>query len=434
MNLSWEDAKDRIRLVDEDLKTAFATFHQCLSDKEKDKATVYHCRYRYGDLLIDSGRAFWPGGEKFPEAYVVAKGLPFGLILTKMCDVIEPSVSTNKNQMVHYNSQALLAQGEFIGLFELLDKYLYNDNGPQPDWTIASGTKNIIPPTNLANSHIKKLIQKNFGLYGWNKSFSFNTFVDDIISSEKINHIIDGWHVDVLLFSKCWFDNLFEMVHFDQMPEETLPLYYYLTKKAWQSVTRIRETRTSLFSYLPIPEAETAYDLLTHLSDCLENRRPIYVPTINEDTAAPIDRLCQMFLAKILPSNEDIFFLAPQYFYQGQVHGFVPLEVISNKFANKRQSTVAVVRAAIEGLAAAYNNMRRDGKSVPSLSSVPDIVNNLVFRAASEEVTGKYEAFQCTLDGKITPVDDNEFFSNVPGALARSNKFFKSCVRVSLGK
>jgi hypothetical protein len=95
---------------------------------------------------------------------------------------------------------------------------------------------------------------------------------------------------------------------------------------------------------------------------------------------------------------------------------------------------VAVVRAAIEGLAAAYNNMRRDGKSVPSLSSVPDIVNNLVFRAASEEVTGKYEAFQCTLDGKITPVDDNEFFSNVPGALARSNKFFKSCVRFSLGK
>ncbi len=454
----WKLALDRLQNVDPDLADAFDKFYQNVPLKERESLLVFIERYPYARTIVDSGQALLSNGDPFPSGFQVSKTMPFGVVLTRACEVWDRSIARFPGGP---RSQTLLYKGDCIGLFELLDKYTPGAHGAEPDWNISSGSINVRCLPNISTKDRINSLRKEYGNFDTENFKRATTLAQRAVIINGFCERIDDWYVDVLYFHDRWFELAFEMTKDEKHKEYAIDLVLMLYSIGWRSESRIRDAHTTLYQYFAddlqhfagrdLRPLELAYAFLVQIFDVLDKRRPYYILVEKDDEVAPISMLCSG-IVDVAQGNEEggqTKILRPTYMSEADPIGYVPLEhisphVVTSLRGGSGKNVRNNVLSMFERIRNASNVASADGgKAHPLLLELSVLLGQLAFRSpvptASAEKTNATDAFRLALDGErnrnVTLLDmpEQEFFSPfLTGLDLPRSDFFRSCVKVSM--
>ncbi|NJO38405.1 MAG: hypothetical protein HC871_13375 [Rhizobiales bacterium] len=135
-----------MRLASPTLASAFGRFYRQLDDNARARIKVCIRSYPFTARILDTGTPYWPDGSKVQDDFIVAKGLPLGVILSRSCEIFDYTIPLLPKSP---RPTALLSKGDCIGVFELFDEGDDEAHGGKPDWSISAGSINVRNPVNF---------------------------------------------------------------------------------------------------------------------------------------------------------------------------------------------------------------------------------------------------------------------------------------------
>jgi hypothetical protein len=140
LRLDFKDASEIIRAVAPDLEAVLSmVWGQAAKTRQRDLC-FFLAKYPYKHFVFKNGLALDPDGKPLGPELLVAGGLPVGLILDNLLEVIDKVIRTD--EVIEF-PQSLLFRNHLIGLWELIDHELDVEGRPWPGWTIASGSRSL---------------------------------------------------------------------------------------------------------------------------------------------------------------------------------------------------------------------------------------------------------------------------------------------------
>src|SRR6202171_6682503 len=90
---SWPSNIQRVNAVNRNIAEAFQAFHEALDNIDQWKLFVRRIKYPFLSFIMLNGTVLWPDEpEVDPEFLLPQKGLPFGVILSNSCEVLDTVV------------------------------------------------------------------------------------------------------------------------------------------------------------------------------------------------------------------------------------------------------------------------------------------------------------------------------------------------------
>lgn len=448
--MRWKEAFKRLRQANQSLAVAFDQFHDQLDDDARAKVQVSLQRYPFTARILDTGTPYWPDKTKIEDGYVVAKGLPVGVILSRSCEIFEYTIPLMPEAP---KPTALLFKGDCIGLFELLDQSDSDAHGGQPDWSISAGSTSVRSIVNFDAAGTVRKLQQHFD----GSNFDADRFKNCITLSEKamfipeMQNLLSDWTVDILFFNKFWFDYLFDYARrTDDVGFAACRLKDELYAAGWRSVSRIRAANTSfmrffspgLKNHADMHLVESSHALTVTVADAVYSRTPVYVLDRDGEDVAPVNVICQNMLA---PLMEDPIAIRPAYLGGEHEVGYMPLDFIS-PYIIRLGLAGQSIRNRIAALAQKIRNASDfviDGEiDLPILARLDEFLDNLAFRvpAAQNRTRENGERasaeFRLFLDEarNIKPVELELETYLQPSLRKLENRrceFFRACARIS---
>lgn len=454
--MKWEATRARLKKANSSLADAFDYFYEQLEVDDRNKVGVSLQSYSFTERILDTGVPFWPGRSLVPDEYIVATGMPFGIILSHSCEVFEYTIPLASNLP---RPTALLSAGKCIGVFELFDAVDKVSHHSQPDWNICAGSTSIRTTVNMNTGGVRDDLQKIYG------SFDFDRFRNCSTLSQKANFIpaiaseLQEWKVDLLFFNKYWFDILLDKESdTDRIGFAANRLKNILYAAAWPNLSRIRSTSTSfkpffspgLRSSADLPLVESSQAIAATTDDVIYGRMPVYVLDRQSDDVAPVSRLCEMLLE---PFMKNPIVLRPSHISTDGPYsvGYLPLDYISpyivsnkGKFGAANQSIRARILSRFEMIRNASDLVLAKRVDLPILVDLNKFFDHISFRVPSTQKASKGKdrastflrlVLHETADGTRTVVEcdiaEEEFFQPYFDTLENSKcEFFRASVRI----
>jgi hypothetical protein len=447
---AWQANIHLVNAIDHHLSEALQIFHEALDDAEQDQLFVGQVSYPFLAHLMREGRALLPSGEPIAEEFLLPTGVAFGIILSNTCEVLDSIVGGGGASM----PQALLDSGSCIGIFELIDGLAGDGRALKPDWTIVAGAENIhaVCATDR-DDFIKRL--RNIKYFDDAEYREAGTLAQRLRLVPSVQNAIEDWNVQVLYFSRSWFDLLKRSV--EQLPHldsarcsATQTLLLELFGRAWHAISSIRGTGSAMYNaFVPSAKASNsnidfyatqAYYMFSHIVDVLSGRRPAYTVSAQDDEFGPYQALRANFL-EAGGARNDLFFLRPGYLDQRTPHVYLPLEHhFPRLFSDKRVAAEALQQAFSQIRNAYSRSKRQHSDSRLSIGRLPEILNCLSFRTPTEKKTRGAPAnstFKIHIDERgqlhYPAITESEFFSpSIDNIVAKNTVFFRPCMRIDL--
>jgi hypothetical protein len=449
---SWEGSLVALNLVDRELAEAFHVFHEALEENERARLHVTTVEYPFLSTLVSKGKPQWPSGEPLGDPFIVAHGLPFGVILNNSCEVLDTIVGGQGTTM----PQAVLRPGHPIGLFELLDQLSGRIRSPAPDWTILSGAYNFhtVCPVERAE-FVRRLrrgeSEEDQSLFDVSKYENTERLAERILLVPRIKSVLKNWSVKVLFFSKAWFDALERSL--ERLPRmqpgglhaATIALCNLLFRRGWRAVAPIRRSSSAVYSaFVPNRKLDaqtailtrSAYRLFSRMVDFLAGRRPVFVVDKKDSEYGPYYSLSESFL-KAGGARNDLFFLRPATLGPEAPVGYMPLDVILPTTFGEGTVQKSVLEDLLRQI---HNAYRRSVEGLEPIRMAPNVFEQLTFRVPRLGDRSKQagqtanEAFGVQMTREGTPsfrVSDTVFFSPDIGEInAKNHPFFRGCARI----
>lgn len=394
--MRWEQAFRQLKKADQALAEAFDAFYHQLDSDAQSRVQVCVKSYPFTARILDTGTPYWPGPAKVDDDYIVAKGVPFAVILSKSCEIFEYTIPLLPKSP---RPTALLSKGDCIGLFELFDNADASAHGGKPDWNISAGSVNI---RNLVNFNIAGTINKLKKLFG---NFDADRFRKCPTLSEKATYIpqieaeLSDWKVDLLYFNRAWFQYLFEHEESaTRMGAAASRLKNALYGAGWRSVSRIRAANTSFMRFFSpglrtnadMHLVESSHDFTAMVADAVYSRMPVFVLDRDGDDVAPIEALCQTLLA---PFMDDPIAIKPAYLDPNNSYnvGYLPLDYVSAyivsrtgvRFGLSNQSTRHRIVSMVEKIRNASDLVLDEQVDLPILARLDEMLDHISFRVPS---------------------------------------------------
>ncbi len=446
--MRWEEAFNRLRQADSSLAAAFDQFYHQLEEVDRSKVEVSLQSYPFTTRVLDTGTAYWPDGSKVEDDYVVAKGLPFGVILSRSCEVFEYTIPTMPDSP---KPTAILSKGACIGLFELFDHENTEAHGGQPDWSISAGSISIRSLVNFDAAGTQNQLRRLFGTFDTERFKTRTTLSEKAMFIPGARDGLLDWTVDILFFNKFWFDCL--SAYKGRSDEEAGAAYVLRDKlyaAAWSNVSRIRAANTSIMRFLSsglntnadLSLAMGSYELTSVVTDAVYSRVPIYVIDGHSEDVAPMKFMCEELLK---PFMKQPVAIRPAYLGEDYQVGYMPLEFISPfvlQFGPTNHNTRDKIVAMAQRIRNASDSVLDENVDLPILAKLEQLFDNIAFKVPASS-SGRRNGDRASAEFKVVldmsrnikeqGIDLREFFNPYLDDLENQrSEFFRACVRINM--
>lgn len=445
--LDFKTASKRIKVVDAQLEVLLrGVWRQCARERQKELG-FFLAQYPYRSYVIKNGRPLNPEGLPLADEVLVAGGMPCGLILNNIVEVIDEMI---RSEALLEMPQSLLTQRQLIGVFEFIDEHLAVEGAPTPDWTISSGARSIrfleFPTQKVQWDRLRSKYKR---LSTYNKNAVRQLREMDLIDllTEMDAHC-KKWLTDILYFDPAWLQEAEDQMADPQRNLSASNLLSYFKDLGWESLARVRDRANKLEDAInewggdtSAAKCKAAYLLLRHSMDVLSQRRPCFAPVHGRGESGPFDVLREELLA-VARLNAQI--LGPTYLHEGDV-GYISLSQLAQTvFTHKPEDNLEDILRIITR---AWSVAGSKGVHVPGLSNLSYIFSKMAFRVKSgrERGEGKHGSVS-TFRVKLLPQDDKraymreaititDFYSphfiddNLPPS---DSRFFRVCIKLDL--
>ncbi|HLF67227.1 MAG TPA: hypothetical protein VI522_06370, partial [Gammaproteobacteria bacterium] len=262
--------------------------------------------------------------------------IPLLLLLNNSCEVF----ITNNERIIPMH---FAKSGALVGLFEALDYMTQNQS--EPLWDVCAGARSIFMLPHITE---KQGINRLMKAYRLPHNIQLKYLSDQW---EIFKHIAEKekaaapWSCEVLFFTKKWFDSQEDLAwskfyrYVFQSGWQRIQFSFNQIERAfiWQAIIEVVEKRN-------LKPRHYIADTVKHLFALASNRYPGFIPIDNEQAAAPIKLLQQIFTDIYGLKNYYPTFMGPRTLDQmtGQpiyyslnfptlVEGIPPLEKKSNR-------------------------------------------------------------------------------------------------------
>jgi hypothetical protein len=388
-----------LRAVNPQLANLVGSVFESSSDARKAELSFARARYPFSDYIIRAGQALAPAGKDFPSDWLVTDQFPFGIIVKNAVEVVEGVIGSTS---VVGMPQAVLGVGDFIGLFELLDKLKDAPGPPKPDWTIYSGAHSfrfIEYPTQEGKwKKLRAKYPQSLGPYDRDEA----PLLEELYYLKRIRPLLEQcreWESEILYFSPGWVallgnGSIGELLGANQ--DAALGLVRCLTDTAWLAAATVRQSSNITEKMLEswggsrdVTKCNAAYVLITLCREVLAGRRPCFVPVDERPDFAPFETIQREFL-RVADLRETI--LAPSYLGHGQT-GYIPLHLyVPDAFRQSpRDGLIDVLRIIARTKRKVRDWPEAERAAVPALN-VEDIFSRAQFRVRTGQArkTGKH--------------------------------------------
>jgi hypothetical protein len=445
--LDFKSASKHIKSVDTKLEHILrGIWNQAPKEKQKDLC-FYLAQYPYRSYLVKNGKPLDPAGHALSRDLIVAGGMPCGLILTNLVEIIDEIV---RAEAVLEMPQSLLAQRQLIGVFEFIDEHLGVSGRPVPDWTISSGARSIrfleFPTQKVQWDRLRS---KYRHLPTYEKKFSRSLGEMDLVDLlTEGEDFCQKWLTDILYFAPAWF---YEAEDQTADPKRNYPaaeLFSYFKNLGWESLARVRDRQNKLEDAInewggdaSAAKCKAAYLFVRYSMDVLTQRRPCFAPLYGRCETGPFDILVEKLLG-IARLNGQI--LAPSYLRTGEA-GFLSLSQLASSafLKNPEDNLEDIIRIVVRAWKACVSR----GISVPGLSNLDYLLSRMAFRVKSgrERSEGRHGSVS-TFRVKLLSLDDRRGYMRkaiaiedfyAPHFLNASfppsdSRFFRVCIKLDL--
>ena len=445
--MRWQEAFKRLQQANPSLAVAFDRFHDQLDDEARANVQVSLQRYPFASRILDTGTPYWPEGTKIDNDFVVAKGVPFSIILSKSCEIFEYTIPLMPESP---KPTALLSKGDCIGLFELFDQRDTDASGGQPDWSISAGSTNVRSIVNFDAAVTLRKLQQRFGGFDTDRFRSSTTLSEKAMFIPEMQHLLSDWTVDLLFFSKSWFDYLFEYERrSDDAAFAACRLRSELYAAGWRSVSRIRAANTSFMRFFSpglrsnadLHLVESSHALTVTVADVIYSRTPVYVLDRDSEEVAPVNIICSELLSSLM---YDPIAIRPAYLGESHDVGYMPLDFISPyiiRFGPASHNIRNRIAAIAQKIRNASDSVIDGGVDLPILVELEEFFENVWFRvpAAVSSARGNSDRasaeFRLLLDEarNIREMDLEQSAYLQPYLYELENQrsdFFRACARI----
>ncbi|MDO8954564.1 MAG: hypothetical protein Q7V63_06925 [Gammaproteobacteria bacterium] len=289
----WKEVCTQVHALNPQLANAIESI------KDADKKTLIKVRYKFGDLILNSGAVQLPveTGDCLPLSHPDCKRfsialsyapVPLGLILRQGVEIFVDS----SNYITPLN---LLKPGNLFGLFEVLDSAA--NNPVAPVWSITAGARSTFFLPKISDRQGHERLKRSFNVPAdppRKLSEQWNVFKAIAQSPElKLE-----WYCEVLFFTRDWFTDFTDKSSFKA----------YLNELAWQQSRYARQhiILSLLWKSLAVEINRRnlrtrAYiiDTLKHLIGVASKSVPAF-NVVTDDVLIPLQEIQQAYIDQYL--------------------------------------------------------------------------------------------------------------------------------------
>lgn len=293
--LTWDEARESAKKVNPEFVAMIDEL------KPDDSCKLYHVKYPYGAQFLQSGEFFLPAdnGELVPFVDEripadVKADLSYNLNTNPVSMVLHNSIEmymTLEDRIIPFS---ISGPGSIFGLWRVLDRPDHDrlSHASVFMWDMTAGARSIfmLPKISEALAH-NKLKQ------------AMRISIDkprDLLDHWKVFKEIatqpdfpEPWHVEMLFFSKQWFERMFEA--------GWIKLHQYFLDKTWRGTEFWRNqfvwnlTFTRIQSMRKIKASSYIADIVKHALAVGTGAVPGFQPAL-DSSLAPINGLQQAYL------------------------------------------------------------------------------------------------------------------------------------------
>jgi hypothetical protein len=387
--MDFEEASGIIRAVDADLAEALRALWDQTPKARRSELSFFLAKYPYMSFVFKSGSALDPDGRPLRADLLVAGGLPVGLILDNVLEVVDEVIRDGRNGEVIEFPQSLLFKQQLIGVWELIDEQLRVEGRPPANWTISSGSRNL------------KFLEFPTQKWKWDKwrakyprlSTYDRAYIRRLREINLIQEIPDvnekcrQWTTQVLYFAPAWFSELKRQRDGQDTAVRAMKLFSYFLTQGWQTLARVRYNDDQLTDALTewggdqrVQLCKAAYLLLRHSNQIITQRRPCFGLTNGSDPLGPLDVLKRELL-QVARLNDTI--LGPMYLEKGEKGnvGFLSLsQLVPSAFEhNPEDSLENIFKIISRARERARDAATRQHVAIPLFDTLPDLFSKLTF-------------------------------------------------------
>jgi len=290
--IGWADARDDIRRLNSELADIIDDL-----DPSND-LRLYRAKYSYGSEHLKYGKLFLPGPDKELIALTNPKvpkqiyddlsynlgSHPVAFILDK---TIEMYMSFNYRQTAVPFMQ--VSKGHLISTSGVLRSNLLSHHAPFL-WNLSAGARSILMLPKISKAKNYQHLRRSCG----HRIHAPDGMKDHWELFKTLNdyHLLGDWQLQVIFFSKSWFDKLDtpKFAKFKLYLERDLykKFDYFATQQFWNNYFSMLNNMANIKpdSYI--------YDTVRHLLLISMGALPGMAPATNEESA-PITALQQLF-------------------------------------------------------------------------------------------------------------------------------------------
>jgi hypothetical protein len=384
--MDFMEASKIVRAVAPDLEAALSMVWERAAKTRQRDLCFFLAKYPYKHFVFKNGQALDPDGKPFPPELLVAGGLPVGLIVDNLLEVIDQVIRTD--EVIEF-PQSLLTKDHLIGLWELIDHELHVEGRPWPGWTIASGSRSLkfleFPTQKVQWDRLRARYRQ---LSAYDKAFARKLKEMNLIEmASEVDQKSKQWVTQVLFFSPLWFDELERQHAKAETAIAATRLFSYFQKKSWETLARVRYNDDHLTDALTewggnsnVVLCKAAYLLLRHSLQVLDQRRPCFGVVDGGSNLGPLGPLVTLRDDLLRPAQLNQTILGPMYLHPGQA-GFLSLsQLVPSAFSKKPEDSLDYVFKIISH---ARDEAARRGVVVHGLDDLPRHFAKLTFRVKS---------------------------------------------------
>jgi hypothetical protein len=451
IGMDWNGAQVRLEKIDEDLCRSLGRLYHCVPEEYRANLLFAEKKYNFSSVIIQDGVPISPDGCSFDDEFIFPSGLPLGIITKNYCDVIEyKPVSNDTKYNLSYQSKAILGIGDFLGVFEFMD-YVHSVNiNSLPDWTILSGCNNFFFSGEIPKGKFNAINSAN------SINLTFGQFNDSLFIGERINKILSHIKapipaVEILFFSKAWYNLIFEELPKDIISDDTdscdlemaqLKIRHALLSRSWRAASISRDIHSNLRQYFKSSDGdanENGYNLMTSILDIVYLRRAIYRPARPNTTMIPYEEIIKSVLE---PAQLAPIVMVPKY-YKEDRDNYVPLSMLMPSIASGGSTTQTRLHAAIVAIRSARREAEKKdgwkkGNIIKIFDTCVDILRLARFYIPREE-KARFFYYKLTgaIDADLIKIDQKSLRLHVDGDryveeadIFENSSFFRACMKI----
>ena len=340
--------------------------------------------YGYGERIIDRGKLQFPhdSGNLIGE-FTSNDTLPLGIITRNACEVTS-YISAGEGQIDV--ADALLMPGEFLGLFETIDRLAKLAKPPTPLWNVNSGASTIYSAIDLTTRQSRKRLRQ-FTDETISQLPRNSSLIDQLKQVDIFDDIARSWYTRVIYFSNDWLRALFSGK--DSAAANAAAREF--TLRAWHNMARIRDKDPSAFQQCLAEtarrngkyfgHAEEAGIFLKRVNDVIWQRHPFYVGKSENDATGPFGEISEHILGQI--DSEMKWAFAPSYCTSNTSVGFAKLDHLMPGIFARRGSARGYVdelmRLPVAG------SSRENTMLIEPFREIISLLDHIIFKTPKEK-------------------------------------------------